>query len=306
MVCNQFIKIMNKQSFSLTILITIVAVVFLFGTRFYVSIPAGHVGVATLFGEVQSNPFKAGLHFPINPLYQFTNYDIRERKYDIEGKVPSQDQLTTEINVTIKYRINSKDAPQILKEIGTLDDVIRVLIAPKLNSVLREQGKSIKQAEDFFQEQTQATLQLGMLEDMSSYLQERGITTVEILLREIELPDFIQVAVAEKKQREQEVEKQKAELERFRTEQQQVVAEAQAQLEAATLEAEQRKLLADAQAYEIEKLNTAIGQNPAFIQLQALEALKDISKNDSSKIYFINGESKNPLPLMHMGEALTK
>jgi|TARA_B100001093_G_C26851095_1_gene1025186 regulator of protease activity HflC (stomatin/prohibitin superfamily) len=306
MVCNQFIKIMNKQSFSLTILITIVAVVFLFGTRFYVSIPAGHVGVATLFGEVQSNPFKAGLHFPINPLYQFTNYDIRERKYDIEGKVPSQDQLTTEINVTIKYRINSKDAPQILKEIGTLDDVIRVLIAPKLNSVLREQGKSIKQAEDFFQEQTQATLQLGMLEDMSAYLQERGITTVEILLREIELPDFIQVAVAEKKQREQEVEKQKAELERFRTEQQQVVAEAQAQLEAATLEAEQRKLLADAQAYEIEKLNTAIGQNPAFIQLQALEALKDISKNDSSKIYFINGESKNPLPLMHMGEALTK
>ncbi len=297
---------MNKQSFSLTILITIVAVVFLFGTRFYVSIPAGHVGVATLFGEVQSNPFKAGLHFPINPLYQFTNYDIRERKYDIEGKVPSQDQLTTEINVTIKYRINSKDAPQILKEIGTLDDVIRVLIAPKLNSVLREQGKSIKQAEDFFQEQTQATLQLGMLEDMSAYLQERGITTVEILLREIELPDFIQVAVAEKKQREQEVEKQKAELERFRTEQQQVVAEAQAQLEAATLEAEQRKLLADAQAYEIEKLNTAIGQNPAFIQLQALEALKDISKNDSSKIYFINGESKNPLPLMHMGEALTK
>jgi regulator of protease activity HflC (stomatin/prohibitin superfamily) len=271
-----------------------------------VSIPAGHVGVATLFGEVQSNPFKAGLHFPINPLYQFTNYDIRERKYDIEGKVPSQDQLTTEINVTIKYRINSKDAPQILKEIGTLDDVIRVLIAPKLNSVLREQGKSIKQAEDFFQEQTQATLQLGMLEDMSAYLQERGITTVEILLREIELPDFIQVAVAEKKQREQEVEKQKAELERFRTEQQQVVAEAQAQLEAATLEAEQRKLLADAQAYEIEKLNTAIGQNPAFIQLQALEALKDISKNDSSKIYFINGESKNPLPLMHMGEALTK
>ena len=199
---------MNKQSFSLSILITIVAVVLLFGTRFYVSIPAGHVGVATLFGEVQSNPFKAGLHFPINPLYQFTTYDIRERKYDIAGKVPSQDQLTTEINVTIKYRINGKDAPQILKEIGTLDDVIRVLIAPKLNSVLREQGKSIKQAEDFFQEQTQATLQIGMLEDMSAYLQERGITTVEILLREIELPDFIQIAVAKKKQREQEVEKQ--------------------------------------------------------------------------------------------------
>ena len=102
------------------------------------------------------------------------------------------------------------------------------------------------------------------------------------------------------------MEKQKAELERFRTEQQQKIAAAQAERDAAELEAQQRRVLADAQAYEITKLNDAISKNPAYVQLQALEALKEISKDKSSKIYFLNGESPAPLPLMNMGEPLTK
>jgi len=47
-------------------------------------------------------------------------------------------------------------------------------------------------------------------------------------------------------------------------------------------------------------------KNPAYVQLQALEALKEISKDKSSKIYFLNGESPAPLPLMNMGDPLTK
>ena len=126
------------------------------------------------------------------------------------------------------------------------------------------------------------------------------------MVRDINLPPFITRAIEKKKEREQEVEQQKAELERFRTEQQQIIAEAQAKRDAAELDAEQRTILADAQAYEITKLNEAIAQNPAYVQLQALDALKEISKDASSKVYFLNGESPTPLPLMNMGEPLTK
>ena len=103
---------------------------------------------------------------------------------------------------------------------------------------------------------------------MSSYLTPRGITCLDILIRDINLPSFITRAIESKKEREQEVEKQKAELERFRTEQQQKIAAAQAERDAADLEAQQRRVLADAQAYEITKLNDAISKNPAYIQLQ--------------------------------------
>ena len=103
-------------------------------------------------------------------------------------------------------------------------------------------------------------------------------------------------------------EKQKAELERFRTEQQQKIAAAQAEREAAEEEAERRRVLADAQAYEIERINEAVGNNPNYVRLQALEALRAISKDPASKIYFMDGSSPMPLPLMHMGEteALTR
>ena len=63
---------MNKQSASLTILVAILAAVVLFGSRFFVSVPAGHVAVATLFGEVQDKPYLEGLTIPVNPLYNFT------------------------------------------------------------------------------------------------------------------------------------------------------------------------------------------------------------------------------------------
>ena len=127
----------------------------------------------------------------------------------------------------------------------------------------------------------------------------------DILIRDINLPSFITRAIESKKEREQEVEKQKAELERFRLSNSKK-SSAQAERDAAELEAQQRRVLADAQAYEITKLNDAISENPAYVQLQALEALKEISKDKSSKIYFLNGESPVPLPLMNMGEPLTK
>ena len=50
-----------------------------------------------------------------------------------------------------------------------------------------------------------------------------------------------------------------------------------------------------------EKINKAIGNNPNYVKLQALEALKAISKDPASKIYFMNGDSPSPLPLMNIG-----
>jgi regulator of protease activity HflC (stomatin/prohibitin superfamily) len=189
----------------------------------------------------------------------------------------------------------------ILKETGQASDVLRVHIVPKLRSLLREQGKAIKRAEDFFLEETQQNMQMSLLEGLRDYLIAKGVNVGAVLIRDISLPPFIIKAIESKKEREQEVEKQKAELERFSTEQQQKVALAKAESEAATEQAAKMRVLADAQAYEIEKINTAIGNNPNYVKLQALEALKAISKDPASKIYFMNGDSPSPLPLMNMG-----
>ena len=284
------------------IIISVIVVTFMwFGSSLYQKVPAGYVGVATLFGEVQSNPYEEGLHIPVNPFFEWYLYDVRQKSHLEEANVPSQDQLQTKIQVSVQFRLEKTGVPMILKETGTAADVLIVHIVPKLRSLLREQGKTIKRAEDFFLEKTQQNMQTSLLAGLQEYLGNKGVNVGAVLIRDISLPPFIIKAIESKKEREQEVEKQKAELERFATEQQQKVALAKAENEAATEQAAKIKILADAQAYEIEKINTAIGSNPNYVKLQALEALKAISKDPASKIYFMNGDSPSPLPLMNIG-----
>ena len=283
--------------------IFIVLIVFIwFGSSLYQKVPAGYVAVATLFGEVQKEPFEEGLHIPVNPFYDWYFYDVRQKSHLEEANVPSQDQLQTKIQVSVQFQLMDESAPKILQETGQAKDVLRVHIVPKLRSLLREQGKAIKRAEDFFLEETQQNMQVSLLEGLKDYLSSKGVKVGAVLIRDISLPPFIIKAIESKKEREQEVEKQKAELERFKTEQQQKVALAKAESEAAKEQASKKRVLADAQAYEIEKINNAIGNNPNYVKLQALEALKAISKEPASKIYFMDGNSPSPLPLMNIGD----
>ena len=283
--------------------IVVVGLLLLVGSNFFKTIPPGHVGVATLFGNVQQTGYGQGLHIPVNPLYQWTLFDARQQTHQETANVPSQDQLQTKLDVSVQYRLIGSMAPTILQETGDAAKAVQVHLKPKLRSLLREQGKSIKRAEDFFKEETQEALQTGLTDGLRDYLAPKGIEVSAVLIRDIALPPFIVQAIEKKKEREQAVEQERAELERVRTMLQQEVARAEAGREAADQEAARKRILADATAYEITQINNAISTNPAYIKLQSLEALKAISKDPASKIYFLDGSSPSPLPLMHLGDS---
>ena len=287
---------------NLVIIVVSLVVIVLAGSQFVKTIPPGQIGVATLFGNVQPQGYPQGLHIPVNPLYRWTTFDARQKTHVETANVPSQDQLQTRLDVSVQYRIDGSMAPDILEQTGNPESAVRVHLIPKLRSLLREQGKSIKRAEDFFLEETQELLQSGLTDGLKDYLAPYGILVSDVLIRDITLPPFIVAAIEQKKEREQAVERERAELERVRTELQQEVARAKAGREAAEEDAARMRILADAQAYEIKAINDAIAENPAYIQLQSLEALKSISKDPASKVYFLDGSSPSPLPLMHLGD----
>lgn len=292
----------DKFSIKWIVLGAIVILLLMFGSKLYKTVDVGHVAVATLFGKIVDESYPEGIHIPVNPLYEWHEFDVREKTHMEKAQVPSQDQLQTYIDVSIQYRLNGAEAAHMLQTTGGMQQLLDVQLIPKLRSLLREQGKTIKRAEDFFLEETQDKLQTTILSGLQEYLEPKGVKVSAVLIRDITLPAFITKAIEAKKEREQAVEKQKAELERFKTEQQQLVAQAEAQRKAAEEEAKQKKILADAQAYEIEKINQAIGSNPNYIKLQSLEALKSISKDPASKVYFIDSNSSQPLPLMHLSD----
>ncbi len=287
--------------------VAVVAILVLFfGQRFVKTVPPGHVSVGVLFGEVNPIPVDEGLHFPVNPLYNWVDYDTREKTLKEQAQTPTQDQLQTKVDISVQYQINGAMAPLILQEVGTQVQAVNVYLTPKLRSLVREQGKRIPKAEDFFLEKTQETLETNLEGELQAYLAPKGIIVKAVLIRDITLPSVLMAAIEQKKEREQAVERQKAELERFRTEQLQQVAAAEAKRQAAEEEAKQLKILAEARAFEIREINKAIAGNSSYIQLQALETLKSISKDPAAKLYFMDANSPQPLPLMNIGEARSR
>ena len=283
--------------------VAVVAILVLFfGQRFVKTVPPGHVSVGVLFGEVNPVPVNEGLHFPVNPLYNWVDYDTREKTLKEQAQTPTQDQLQTKVDISVQYQIDGAMAPLILQEVGTQTQAVNVYLTPKLRSLVREQGKRIPKAEDFFLEKTQETLETNLEAELQAYLAPKGIIVKAVLIRDITLPSVLMAAIEQKKEREQAVERQKAELERFQTEQMQQVAAANAKRQAAEEEAKQVVILAEARAFEIREINKAIAGNSSYIQLQALETLKAISKDPAAKLYFMDANSPQPLPLMNIGE----
>ena len=63
---------------------------------------------------------------------------------------------------------------RILEETGLAEQVLSVHITPAVRSIVREQGKSIARAEDFFREETQEQLQNGVLTQLMDSLATKG------------------------------------------------------------------------------------------------------------------------------------
>lgn len=234
------------------------------------TVPAGHGKVATLFGKVENNTYYEGLHF-VNPLYQFTTFDLRQKTHKENAGIPAEDKLITNMDVSVQYRTIGAMAPDILKNTGSTDALIQVHLIPKLRSILREQGKGVAVSQDFFKESIQKQLQQTLQEGLVSYLSPKGIEVEAVLIRDVVLPDVIRDSITETKRREQEVLKQQAELERFATEQNQKVKTAESEYDAAKLEAKKIKELADAESYKIDVINKTLAKSPNYIELKRVE-----------------------------------
>jgi regulator of protease activity HflC (stomatin/prohibitin superfamily) len=255
---------------------------------------------------VQETPYPEGLHI-VNPFLSWVDLDARQDSFKItQLEMPTRDQLLSKIDLSIQWRLDQKRAPAIYRDTGDKDRMIQVHLLPKARSLIRELGTKIERAEDLFKDEVRDRLAQDLSTQLSTYVQDKGIMVESVLLRNINLPPVLAEAIGRKKEREQEVERQRAELERVKLEQEQQVAQAEASRRASEEDAKRLRILADAKAYEIATINKAASGNPAYIQLQSLDALKKMAEDPAAKIYFLDSNSPSPLPLMNIGDPVVK
>lgn len=287
---------MNK-----TILLGIPAVIgsiliLMFGSSFIYTVPAGQRGILSEFGEVNPQEVDEGLHFK-KPWVDVKIADCRDQELTVEQiAVPSQDQLTTTMDISIKWNINpdlAAEAEQLTS--GGVDALEKVHLLPKVRSAIRSSGKTVARAESFFDDTT-TLAQANYVKEALDTLAPKGIIVQDVLIRDIKLPPQIEQGVIAKKEREQQAEQQKAELERYKTEQEQLVAEAEAKKNAAIEEAEGIKALADANAYEIDALATAEAAGITK-KAEALRASPEVTAYQTA----INWDGQLPTTLITSG-----
>lgn len=283
------------------------------------TIPAGHVGVATLFGKVKADTYSEGMHL-INPLLNITLFDARQKTQKESMSVPSRDQLLTRFDLSIQYRLIKEKAPSMLKETGTPNEVIQVHMIPLLRSQMRELGKSVDTAEKFYDQSVQQRIQVELLDGLVG-LTEKGIKIEKLLIRDVILPKIITNAVVRKKEAAQAAEKAKEELKKFKVDQERKEAQAQAEkraeiieankkkevmlisssarLEAARIDAQAVLVRAEAEAEAKRKIIDAVGIE-GFIKLESMKALTQLQ--NGNHMFIIDPNAASPLPFLNLNK----
>ncbi|MBZ5567520.1 MAG: prohibitin family protein [Acidobacteriia bacterium] len=235
-------------------------------------VPAGHVGVLTLFGRVTGDVLPEGTHV-VNPFKVNNTLSVRTQEIKETASVPSNEGLIITLDTSLLFRLNPAQASEVYRSLGPR--YAELVVEPNLRSAIREATASHSANALYSSERERVALQIT--ETLTRELNKRGVIVENILLRDIQLPAALKTSIETKQQAEQEslamsfrLQKEKQEAERKR-------------IEAAGIRDFQQIV--------------AQGISPQLLEWKGIEATETLAKSANSKIVVI-GNPKNGLPLI--------
>ena len=235
-------------------------------------VPAGHVGVMTLFGRVTGQVLPEGTHF-VNPFAVNNTMSVRTQEIKETAAVPSNEGLIITLDTSLLFRLDPSKASEVFRSLG--QQYPEIVVEPTLRSVIRESTASHSANALYSGEREMVARQIT--DELAQQLGRRGIIVENILLRDIQLPAALKTAIETKQQAEQESLAMS-----FR-------------LQKETQEAQRKRI----EAGGIRDFQTIVAQgiSPQLLEWKGIEATENLAKSANTKIVVI-GNSKNGLPLI--------
>jgi prohibitin 1 len=256
--------------FILIILGLIFAVILMWASVAYV--PAGHVGVLTMFGRVTNDVLAEGTHL-VNPFKVNNIMSVRTQEIKETAAVPSNEGLIITMDTSLLFRLDPAKAPEVYRTVGPR--YADVVVEPNLRSAIREATASNSANALYSGEREKVASSIQ--QQLADKLRSRGIIVESILLRDIQLPTSLKASIEAKQAAEQEslamsfrLQKEKQEAERKR-------------IEAAGIRDFQQIV--------------AQGISPQLLEWKGIEATETLAKSNNTKVVVI-GNQKNGLPLI--------
>jgi prohibitin 1 len=232
----------------------------------------GHVGVLTLFGRVTGETLAEGMHV-INPLKTNNELSIQTQSVKESASVPSSEGLMMSLDTSLIYHLNPDRASEVFQKTGS--DYEDKLVEPMLRAAIREATASHTANARYTGEREMVAKQI--LDQLTTQLNQRGITVENVLLRDIQLPATLKASIEAKQQAEQE-----ALAMNFR-------------LQKETQEAQRKRI--EAQGVRDFQQIVAQGISAQLLEWKGIEATELLAQSSNTKVVVI-GNSKNGLPLI--------
>jgi len=226
----------------------IIVFLLLFIPSFITVIDAGEVGVYSLFGKVNDNPFYPGIHFKL-PIAKVVKMTTRTQDYTMTSveedsayltatsgtndaiEIRAQDGARVWLDMTVLYSLDAGKAPEIYTSIGT--NYVEKIVRPVIRSSIRGVTANYTVTEIYSTKRDE--IQSTLYEDMGLQLADRGINLEEVLLRKVNLSQTLSDSIEQKLAAQQEAEKYDFVLEKEEKEAERKEIEAEGQNKAQTI-----------------------------------------------------------------------
>ena len=173
----------------------------------------GEVGVRKSFGAISDEPVGQGISFQVPVVRTVTRWNVKLQEIKESAKVPSSEGLIVGLETSLLFRVVPDKAPTIRKTVGR--NYIDVLVVPYLRNALRDvvAGYPVK---NIYSEAGRKEIASKIREFLRANLASQGIEIVDVLLRDVRLPEKFRESIERKLTAEQRVQQKQFELQQAR------------------------------------------------------------------------------------------
>jgi regulator of protease activity HflC (stomatin/prohibitin superfamily) len=237
-----------------------------------VVVPAGHVGVIDLFGQVTPTTLKSGIRL-VNPLASVVKMSVQTQEIKETMNVPSKEGLTVEIDVSGLYHLDPEQAAEVYRSVG--QNYVEVLFTPQFRSTSRGVTAGYDARALYTSQREQ--LADAIAQELRKRIGPRGIVVESTPIRRLELPKGLAASIEEKLRSEQESQRMEFIIQREKQEADRKRIEAQGI-------ADFQRIVSD-------------GISEPLLRWKGIEATNKLAESGNSKIVVI-GAGKDGLPLI--------
>lgn len=248
----------------------VLAVILVWASIAYV--PAGSVGVLTIFGRVTGEVLPEGTHF-VNPFKVNHTMSVRTEQIKEAASVPSNEGLIITMDTSLLFRLDASRAADVYQKLGPRYQ--EVVVEPNLRSAIRSVTANHSANALYSSEREQVSEQINAA--LTTELGKRGIIVENTLLRDIQLPQTLKASIESKQQAEQESLAMNFRLQKERQ------------------EADRKRI--EAQGIRDFQQIVAQGISAQLLEWKGIEATETLAKSPNAKVVVI-GSGKNGLPLI--------